>query len=415
MVERIRRGEWRSADIVGTCLQRIAELDASLHAYVGLDAERALEQARLIDSGQRRGALCGVPVAIKDVIDTDDMATEYGSSIYRGHRPAADATCVAMLREAGAVVLGKTGTCEFALNHPALTVNPHDFSRTPGGSSSGSAAAVASGTAPCALGTQTGGSTIRPASYCGVVGFKPSFGRIPMNGVRAISPSFDTAGVLTRSVADAALLGRTLMRAAELVVAEPARPPRVGVCHTAAWSNAEEPMRVALNEAARRVGEAGGDVIEVSLPAAYDALDEAHRIVMAVEVRRALDSEIRNAPDRLLEGTRRVLEFGSGNGKDYDRALNYVLECRRRAHSTLFEDLDGCDVLITPSAAGEPPDMSTTGSASFNSIWTALHLPCISLPGLKGPTGLPLGIQLVGRWRQDAALLTAAAWVERLL
>jgi Asp-tRNA(Asn)/Glu-tRNA(Gln) amidotransferase A subunit family amidase len=408
----LRGGALTAEALVRALLERIAAEEPRVEAWEFLDPELALAQARRVDAAAPKPPLAGLPVAVKDVIDTADMPTACGSPIHRGRRPAADAACVAALRARGAVILGKTVTTEFAAYAPGKTRNPHDPGRTPGGSSSGSAAAVAAGMVPAALGTQTAGSIIRPASFCGVVGFKPSYGRLPLGGVSPLAGSLDTLGMFTRSVADLPPLARAL----GLEVPEalpPGPPPRVGLCRTEQWPLAEPGTRRLVEDAAGRLRAAGAAVVEVELGPELAGLADAQRVIMAVEVARAFARERREDADRLSPALRQLIDEGAGTAPQRYRAALELGERGRRLAPRAFA---GADVLLTPSAAGEaPPGLAGTGDPAFNRIWTLLHLPCLNLPGLRGPHGLPVGVQLVGPAGGDAALLAAAAWAEPLL
>jgi Asp-tRNA(Asn)/Glu-tRNA(Gln) amidotransferase A subunit family amidase len=408
---RIARGELSATALVESCLARIAAREAVVGAWQYLDPDAALAEARARDRAAPRGPLHGVPVGIKDIFDTVDMPTEYGSPIYRGHRPEADAVSVARLRAAGAVVLGKTVTTEFAYSAPGKTANPHDPSHTPGGSSSGSAAAVADAMVPAALGTQTAGSVIRPSAFCGVVGFKPSHGLIDVAGVKALSPSLDTVGVLARTVEDVDLLGRILWGerffAPELVSE---RPRRVGYCRTEHWTQAEPSIEAALDQVTLALRDAGVEVVDLALPEACHGLNAAQQTVMAFEARLSFAAEVRNHAELLSP---RLSELIADGGRisvaRYEAALKQAAAAR-----IAFENLFAAvDLVLTPSAPGEAPrDLTTTGDAVFNRTWTLLHVPCIALPVMAGTCGLPVGAQLVGRFKRDHELLAQARWLE---
>ncbi len=386
-------GEPSAEERVRECLERIEAREGELRAWVYLDADAALAQARARDAETPRGPLHGLPVGVKDVIDTADMPTAYGSPIYDGHRAERDADCVAWLREQGAVILGKTVTTEFATYQPPVTVNPHDPDRTPGGSSSGSAAAVAAGMVPVAYGTQTAGSVIRPASFCGVVGFKPRHGWVSTAGVKRLSARLDTLGTFGRTVADAARLAGFEPAAGE---------PRIAFCRTPWVEAAPE-----AEEAARRVG-----ARELELPPQFASLAAAQETVMAFDVARNLEPEWREH----REGLSQVMQ-------DYIRDAWEVPEAeaeaaaalRDQCRSRLPEVLAGLDALLVPAALGEAPPRSdgNTGDPLLCRAWTLLGVPAISVPGLTGPAGMPVGVQLVGL--DEAAVLGAATTVEAAL
>jgi Asp-tRNA(Asn)/Glu-tRNA(Gln) amidotransferase A subunit family amidase len=354
--------------------------------------------------------LHGVPIGVKDIIDTADLETHYGSSIYRRHRPARDAACVAYARAAGAVVLGKTVTTEFAHLSPAATVNPHDLGHTPGGSSSGSAAAVADTMVPLAFGTQTGGSIIRPASYCGIVGYKPSFGVIGRAGVKLLSESLDTVGALARTVADAALFVGALTGRHDLV-AMPRLEDRLrgGVCRPHAWSEAAPEVVTALEQAERALAAAGAAVQSIELPRDFAAHVGVHADILGYEAVRNLAAERRDHDLHLSPAVCDLLDAGSRvTATRYRAAREAANEYRRR----LSDVLGDCHVLLTPSSTGEAPaGLESTGSPVMNRLWTLLHLPCVGVPWGRGPRGLPVGLQVVGRLGDDARTLAGAAWI----
>jgi Asp-tRNA(Asn)/Glu-tRNA(Gln) amidotransferase A subunit family amidase len=411
---RIAAGELSSERLVRRCLDRIAERDGDVGAWEHVDPASALAQARARDRIPPRGPLHGVPVGVKDIIDTADMPTGYGSPIWRGHRPARDAACVALVREAGAVVLGKTVTTELAYFSPGRTANPHDLGRTPGGSSSGSAAAVADHMVPVAFGTQTAGSIIRPAAFCRAVGYKPSFGTISRSGVLPFAESLDTVGSLAGSVADAALLVSVAAGCPDLLVhAGPGQAPRVAVYRSAAWDQMSAGSQVALNGAARRLAEAGGDVSDAALPEWFAELPEAQATVMAFEAARSFAPERREHDARLSPQLRALLDEGTNcSPAEYHDALA-LAQAGRRELAALFQRHD---LIMTPSAPGEAPaGLDSTGDPRFNRAWTLLGAPCVHLPTGSGDAGMPVGVQLVGRPGDDARLLATAAWVERQL
>lgn len=384
-----------------------------MRAWVHVDPELALARARELDRAEltRRGRLHGIPIGVKDILDTHDMPTSYGSPIYAGHRPTVDAASVAIARRHGMLPLGKLVTTEFAAWPPGPTVNPHDVSRTPGGSSSGSAAAVAVGMVPVAFATQTTGSIIRPAAFCGVVGYKPSHGTLPTSGAKAISESFDTVGVITRTVADAALVvgalsSRSLEPPSELAV------PRLGICPTHEWG-AALPETVALFDALPGLLErAGARSTEVALPDAFAGLAAAQGTIWTFEIARCLADEHRRHRELIREPLRGMLDEGAAMPvAEYDAACDRLRECRAML-GTVFHDVDA---LLVPAAPGEAPDVATTGDPIFNRVWSALGGPAITVPAGLGPSRMPLGVQLVGPPGHDARVLACAAWVEKAL
>ena len=411
---RIARGQLTSEALVAACLERITARERDVRAWAFLDAELALRQARRLDREAPRSPLHGVPFGIKDVIDTADMPTEYNSPIYRGYQPKWDAACVALLRQAGCVILGKTVTTEFANNHPSHTRNPHRLAHTPGGSSSGSAAAVADHMVPLALGTQTGGSTLRPAAYCGTVGCKPSFNTINRAGLKFVAESLDTIGVLARTAEDAALSLQILSGRASPDFAQPRTGiPRIGVCRTPRWQDADAPTRAAIESVASRLATAGARVDDFELPEATERLFDEHGKIMGYESARALAWEYLNHPDQISTTLRpRLAEGWQLPRNAYDAARALARDCRRR----LTDSMRDYDFLLTPSAPGEAPDnLNTTGSSVFNRVWTLFGVPCVTLPCGAGPRGLPLGVQLVGRFDGDVELLAWAHWAEQII
>jgi Asp-tRNA(Asn)/Glu-tRNA(Gln) amidotransferase A subunit family amidase len=404
----IARGEASSEEVVGACLDRIAERDATVRAWAHLDPEAALAQARAADASDRRSPLHGVPVGVKDIIDTCDLPTEFGSPIHAGRRPAADAACVLRLREAGAVILGKTRTTEFAYFHPAETRNPLDPSRTPGGSSSGSAAAVADGMVPLALGSQTAGSTIRPASFCGVLGLKPTHGLIDLTGVKRLSARLDTAGLFARSIDDIELLLGTLTGHRRRVAPG---PPRIAFARTARWELVEPDARAALEAAALALADAGARVDELELPAELEALVDVQHTIMAVEVAANLADEYDSHGDSMSAELSELIEQGRATeSRDYEAALDGA----ERGAKRLPAVFEAHDVLLTPAARGQAPrGLDATGDPVFCRAWTLLGTPAISVPGPLGADGLPIGVQLVGQPGRDAELLAAAGWVRQ--
>ena len=407
-------GKLTSEALVAACLERIKQREDGVRAWAFIDPELALKQARQRDREAPKSRLHGIPVGVKDVIDTCDMPTEYGSPIYRGHRPACDAACVAQVREAGGVILGKTVSTEFATRHPNKTCNPHNLGHTPGGSSSGSAAAVADCMVPIAFGTQTSSSTIRPAAFCGAIGYKPTFNLINRAGLKFLSESLDTLGLLTRTVEDAALMVETLAGLPETPFAAVATlKPRVGFCRTPHWSQADAASQANLERAAQVLAAAGATVSAVELTSEFSKLAETQITVSAYEFFRALTHERTRFPQLISASlTARIAAGGKVTRSRYEEGLALAEHCRKRIADT-FRDYD---VLLAPSAPGEAPSgLGGTGDPIFGLLWTLLLLPCLTLPYGKGPTGLPLGVQVIGRHGGDAALFVAAEWVQRAL
>jgi Asp-tRNA(Asn)/Glu-tRNA(Gln) amidotransferase A subunit family amidase len=425
----VRDGELKSEELVESCLARIAELEDTIGAWAHLDADYAREQARAADrrrgEGAATGPLHGVPVGIKDIFDTRDMPTENGTPLMAGRTPREDATVVALLREAGAVILGKTVTTELAVYAPGKTRNPHDPEHTPGGSSSGSAAAVAAGMVPLAVGTQTNGSVIRPASYCGVHGFKPSRGRISRHNVLAQSPPLDAVGVFARTVEDLALIGDCLMayddrdpamapaarpQLSRIAAEDPPVPPALAFVKSPVWDQADEETRAAFAELAEVLGEACD---EVELPEPFDRAAVWHRTIMYADLAKSFAGLYARGRDRLSEILRGMIEEGQGvRAVDYNAAV----DCVEVLNAGLDEVFERYDAIVTPATTGvAPAGLEATGSPIFCTLWTLCGLPAVSLPLLRGAKGLPLGVQLVGPRGDDARLLrTARALVARV-
>ncbi len=405
----MRPSETTSEALVTACLERIAERDETVRAWAFIDRAAALAQARALDRMPRRSRLHGAPFGIKDIIDTADLPTEYNSPIYRGHRPQADAACVTLLRQAGCVILGKTVTTEFANNHPSQTRNPHDSARTPGGSSSGSAAAVADFMVPLALGTQTGGSVIRPAAYCGTFAIKPSFGAINRAGTKFLAESLDTIGIFARRAGELALAMEVLTGRSTASISG---NPRIGLCRTPRWSLADPAVQATVEEAARSLARAGAQVRDFELPPGSVDLFDRHKVIMGYETARALGWEYWNHREQLSTTLRARLDEGWKVPRaDYDAMREHARRLRRRLAGELRE----VDFLLTPSAPSEAPaSLESTGDPVFNRAWTLLGVPCVTIPHGKGPHGLPLAVQLVGAHEADMPLLAWAEWVAKL-
>jgi Asp-tRNA(Asn)/Glu-tRNA(Gln) amidotransferase A subunit family amidase len=410
MSRRMAAGETTSEALVSACLGRIAAREEAVGAWAWIEPGAALERARAADRAPRRGPLHGIPVAIKDIIDTADMPTEYGSAAYPGHRPAADAACVALLKEAGMVPLGKTVTTEFAALTPGKTRNPHSPEHSPGGSSSGSAAAVADFMAPLALGTQTVGSTVRPASYCGAVGFKPTYQTFSLAGVKGQAESLDTLGLMARAVDDIVLLGDVLLTGFADTVPQLDRPLRIGFARSPHWPNIEPYTIGIMDRAIAMLRGAGAEVADCdAADGMNDALD-AQWTMLSFEFARILSFERTSRREALSEGLVGLLDRGMTIPLADYRAAFAVGERCREAIAPAF---DRFDVLVTPAAAGEALlGVRTQSDLLFQRLWTMLRLPAITLPGFSGPNGLPVGIQLVGAPGRDGELLAAARFAE---
>ena len=402
----IREGQLHPVELMDACLERIAERELSVRAFTWFESEGARRSA----ATARPGALQGLPIGVKDVLDTSDMPSEYGSPIWRGWQPRADAAAVAWTRQAGGIVMGKTVTTEFATRKPGPTRNPRNPGHTPGGSSSGSAAGVAEGFFPLAYGTQTAGSVIRPAAFCGVVGYKPSFGMINRFGMKLMSESLDTVGVLARSVADCALFAGVVSgRDLGNPDVRPERAPRIGICRSPAWDGALPETQALLPRVAEALARAGAGVVDRELTPDVAAVAEVHPIVMNNESGRALGWELANAREQISDGLRERLEFGLAQS---EATVNEAHAAFDRAQRAFPACMDGLDALVTPSAPGQAPaGLEWTGDPAFNLIWTSLHVPCVTVPAGAGPDGLPLGIQIVTRVGEDHEALAWAQWV----
>ena len=400
--------------LTAACLDRIEAREALVGAWQYLDRGQALDAARRRDGEPPRGPLHGIPLAVKDWIDTVGMPTAYGSPIYRGHRPAADASCVALAKAAGAIVLGKTVTTEFAAFTPGKTANPRNPAHTPGGSSSGSAAAVADGMVQLAFGTQTAGSVIRPAAYCGVVGYKPSFGLINRAGVKPLADSLDTVGVLARTVEDAAFFAGVLSeRPALRHLAVPSEAPSFGLYRTPMWDEAEPATAAALSAARATLERHGASVMELAIAREHHELAAVQDTIMRFEAVRAFAYERIEHSAELSPRFAQMLDAGMAIGADeYDRALARAAQAR----AGLAAFFGSCDAVLVPAAPGEAPvGLGNTGDPIFNRMWTLLGVPCVTLPVRWADNGLPTGVQLVGRLGDDPRLMACAAFLERAL
>jgi len=413
IVHAIAAGQTTAVAVAESCLERIAEREPRVEAWHYLDPQRVLEQARALDRRGNIGPLQGVPVGIKDIIDTDDMPTEYGTPIHKGRQPQLDAACVALTRRAGGLVMGKTVTTEFANFFPGKTRNPFDPQRTPGGSSSGSGAAVGAEMVPLAIGTQTTASTIRPAAFCGCVGYRPTWGDLRCAGVMEASGSLDTLGLIARSVEDIALYRDVLMGITpEALPADAGSPPRIGFCRSPMWEQCEPETKRLLEDCASVLARAGATVSDVELPAEFARIEDAHRWISSFEFARNRAWEIDHHWDMISETLRnnRIRNGLDCSAEIYREARAFAERCRLKLDS-LFA---GYDILLTPAVAGEAPlGLKATGNASFCAIWTTMHVPAITLPLFTGPSGLPVGAQLVARRDDDRRLMMAARWVQR--
>ena len=404
---RIREGDLTVEALAVSCLERIRARESAVHAWAYVNAEQVLEQARALDRAGPHGPLFGLPIGIKDVFLTRDMPTQYNSPLYEGFSGGVDAACVTLLREAGALILGKTETAEFASSgRLAPTLNPHDLSRTPGGSSSGSAAAVADFHTPLAIGTQTGGSVIRPASYCGVFGFKPTWGMVSAEGAKVFSPSMDTVGWFARTADDLILVNDAL------VPVEPGTPDfriegaRIAICRSPVWGQAGAATREALAQESVRLAAAGAIVAELDLPEPFDQLVDVQKCIMLGEGRATFLAEYRKDPERLHPGLRSQVENAAGYTLAQLReAHDIAASCRREFDSIACE----FDAVLTPSTVGEaPPATEGSGAMIFNAIWSLLQTPCVNLPVARAPGELPIGLTVTGPRYSDRRILAIA-------
>jgi Asp-tRNA(Asn)/Glu-tRNA(Gln) amidotransferase A subunit family amidase len=410
LARRIEAGNLTPRAAVDLCAEAIAARENDIGAFVALDldaARRAADEPRLAAT-----PLHGLAVAFKDIFDTADLPTQYGSPIYAGYRPRADATAVALARRAGGVVIGKTVTTELASLVPAGTRNPHHLAHTPGGSSSGSAAAVAAGMVPIAFGTQTAGSVIRPAAFCGVAGYKPSYRLIPMVGVKDVSWHLDTAGIFGAGIVDvafaaAAILGRDL----RIDRAEPAAP-RIALVRSHLWPQASAAMQNAIETAARIAEAAGAKVVDLTLPPILDEAYAAQFTIQDYEVYRAQAYEYDHHRDLIGKNLREQLDnAASVSVEAYDTARRTTKRARQVFADTIAEH----DVILTPSAPGAAPrGLTATGNPMFNRLWTLMGTPCVNVPGLR-EGDLPLGVQIVGRFGRDKPALEAALFLQRAI
>jgi Asp-tRNA(Asn)/Glu-tRNA(Gln) amidotransferase A subunit family amidase len=421
----LREGHFSAEDLVRGCLARVGADEPRVQAWAFLDEQRALDQARNVDrvrrEGHALGPLHGLPVGVKDIIDTADMPTEDGTVLNAGRRPTQDAAIVERLRSAGAIILGKTVTTELATFAPGKTRNPHNPDHTPGGSSSGSAAAVAAHMVPVAIGTQTNGSIVRPAAYCGVYGYKPTFGLVPRYGILEQSRPLDQVGFFARSVEDLAIVAEPLIghderdpdtrpiarpNLREVLAQDPPLPPVFAFTKTANWSEAEEQTRLAFEEVSQSLE---AQARPFTVPSVFDDAWEWHRTIMEADLARNFHSYYERGRDRLSDSLRGQIERGRQvTAVDYNNAV-----ARIDATALAFEEIfDRCEAILTAAAAGPAPrGLESTGSPAFCTLWTFAGMPAITLPLLRAESGMPMGIQLIGRRGDDARLLRTARWL----
>jgi len=412
IARRISSGEVSAEAVMQSCLQRIDEREAEIGAFISIDAEASVQAARAADKAEALGPLHGVPIGVKDIIDTEQFATGWGTSFYREHRPGRNASCVELFVRAGAIVIGKTVTTEFAYFKPGKTANPHNPGHTPGGSSSGSAAAVADGMLPFAFGSQTAASLIRPAAYCGIPGYKASHGSFDLQGVMGLAPSMDTLGLLARDVEDFELARTVLCGSKPAAPVDFTESPlRILLLRGAHWAEGSVEMRDVCQRAMITLAEAGAQTGEIATPQAFMELTECQKTVMAYEVAHARIYEyshhrehISSAFIDLVESGLRVTRVAYEEAcRDRDRAM--------RVLHNLFLDTD---IILAPAAPGEAPaGLQATGDPLYSRSWNLLQVPCISIPFGTGPQGLPLSVQLIGAMNTDDRLLASARWVHQ--
>ena len=400
--------------VVRACIERIGAREHAVGAWAHVDAKQAIAAARAADRGPRRGVLHGIPIGVKDIFDTIDYPTECGTPIYAGRGTAWDAASVAAARAAGGIVLGKTVTAELAYLSPGKTRNPRNLEHTPGGSSSGSAAAVADCMVPLALGTQTGGSIIRPAAFCGIVGYKPSFNLVPRGGMKLAAESLDTIGFFGRSVADVALMASAITGRPALLTPRPfAVPPHLGICATQEWPSAAPETIDLFARLGGVFSRAGAKVSEIELAEVFAEIGNAQQTIMAYEIARNFAYEWHAHGGALSEPLRKLISDGlSLPPERYDAAQAHARTCRARL-ADIFRDVD---LLVTPSAVGvAPASLATTGSPVFNRLWTLMGVPAVNVPTGRAVQGLPLGVQIVAPMHADSLALAGAAWVHGTL
>lgn len=398
-------------DLAEACIERITDREDKVGAWVQFSPDAVRRAADELDSGPVRGLLHGIPVAVKDIIDTRDYPTERGSPIYPGRQPDRDAACVATVRQQGAIVMGKTVTTEFAYFKPGKTANPRGLGHTPGGSSSGSAAAVADFMVPLGFGSQTAASLTRPAAYCGITGYKASWGQHPLDGIQGLAPSLDSLGILSRSAEDSEIMRAALLN-------EPYRPLdttshrlRIGLCQTPDWASADATVADAMEDAGSTLERSGAVVTPLVLPEVFTNLSDLHKLIMAYEARRMLEREYLENRNLMSPQLYDLLDSGDRTSRpDYDLAVTTA----RKAKAEIASILSDLDAIIAPSAPGEAPaGLGATGDPVFSRMWTLLQLPSVAVPVMTGPNGLPLGIQFIGRLAQDRKLLGVARFFEQ--
>ncbi len=414
IAQMIRDGETTAAAVMAACLEHITQRESDVGAFIHLDAERAMERAKAADKSPSDGLLHGVPFGIKDIIDTADYPTGWGSQIYHEHRPPRNASCVEHFVRAGAIPVGKTVSTEFAYFQPGKTANPHNLGHTPGGSSSGSAAAVGDNMLPLAFGSQTAGSVVRPAAFCGVLGYKPTIGDFDLQGVMGLAPNLDTLGVMAREVEDIALARSVLCGTDPGLQGDFAdRPPRIGFFLGPHWADGSNDMRANCLKALDLLKSCGAESIELRSLQSFEDLSDHQNTVMAYETSRARIFEYSQHRTQISDHFVELTERGLATPRqEYLSALG-ARDVAAREFQACFDDVD---VVLTPASPGEAPEgLHATGDPMFNRAWTLLGVPCMAVPFGKTSRGLPLSIQLVGASGDDDRLLAAAKWVHRCL
>ncbi len=413
VVKKIKNGKITAEAVMRDCLDRIAEREATIKAWAYLNREQALEAAVEIDRGEKSTPLAGLPVGIKDVLDTSDMPTEMGSPIYNEWQPKVDAACVGVMRAAGAIIMGKTVTCEFAGSYPGPTANPANPEHTPGGSSSGSAAAVADRMVHVAFGTQTGGSILRPASFCGIFGYKPTYNVINRSGLLFASENLDTIGLMARSVDDIDLVSSVLLNRPVVPPAKEIAHPRIGLVKTHLWPEASSETRFAVEDSARKLSNAGAEIIDIRMPETFEDHTRIRNLLNDFERSRVLSWHSQNHREKMSDKILQQVDNGLSIPWDEYHSALLKAEDGRAMMDTIFKPLD---FILTPAASGEAPKtLRDTGDARLQGYWTILHVPTMTLPTHTGPNELPVGIQLVcPRW-QDNRLISWCKWVSKIL
>ena len=409
----VKDSEFSAQEVMQACLSRIDQRETRIGAFINYDPDKAMEAARVVDTSAEQGLLKGVPFVVKDIIDTADFPTEWGSTIYKGFAPQRNASCVELFKRAGAIMIGKTVTTEFAYFKPGKTANPVDQRYSPGGSSSGSAAAVADDMAPLGFGSQTAASLIRPAAYCGVLGYKPSHGAFSLDGVMGLSPSLDTLGLLSRYTEDLQLARRVLTGCNSNVQFDfNENKPRVALMRGPHWLDGSVEMRDVCERALSKLADHGAITGELMHPQVFNQLTQSQTTVMAFEVAKSRIFEYSQHRDKISPQFKELVESGLAiSFTEYQNALELKAQAAFLLDS-LFMDID---VILAPAAPGEAPKgLSATGDPLFSRAWNLLQVPCVSVPFSNGPNGLPLSVQIIGPYGSDEKLLEITRWVETI-